>query len=129
LSASSSFASLVTSTTTRTVYTEPDELCLLPKITDGLGSPFDWSFTASTVLDPDNASFFQKTRMFAFQHFIRLLVARHQFSMALGRNKRRATGQVSQSSPEVQEASVDEMHEMLGRIIRCALLEARWRMS
>ena len=57
------------------------DLDLLYRVTDDL--PGDWTFTPASVVDPDSVRFFQKTRVFALQHFIRLLIARHRFSHAL----------------------------------------------
>lgn len=58
-----------------------DEHQLLLRVTDGL--PGEWTFTAESVADPDNVRFFQKTRVSALQHFLRLLLARHEFSQLL----------------------------------------------
>ena len=55
-----------------------EELHLLQVATEGL--PGDWTYTAETVLDQDSVRFFQKTRVFTLRCFIRLLIARHQFS-------------------------------------------------
>lgn len=76
-----SFISLVSSVTPR-VFRVEDELELLPHVTDGLVG--DWSFSPSTVSDSDSVRFFQRTRVFTLQQFIRLLSARHRFTELLG---------------------------------------------
>ena len=58
--------------------TAQDELDLLQRATDGLSG--DWSYTSEVVVDPDSVRFFQKTRVFMLRSFVRLLIARHQFS-------------------------------------------------
>lgn len=60
-----------------------DELILLDHVTDGV--PGDWVYTPATVADTDSVRFFQKTRVFAMQNFIRLIIARHRFSEMLER--------------------------------------------
>lgn len=69
------------------------------------------------MLDPDNAAFFEKTRIFAFQHFIRLLIARHRFSLALGRMKKMAAG-ISASS-EGNDVGLEGLHDTMDRMIQC----------
>jgi hypothetical protein len=76
-----SFMDLVSSVTPRSFRVE-DELDLLPHVTDGLVG--DWSFSPSTVSDSDSVRFFQRTRVFTLQQFIRLLSARHRFTELLG---------------------------------------------
>lgn len=76
-----SFIDLVSSVSPRTFRVE-DELELLPHITDGLVG--DWSFSPSTVSDSDSVRFFQRTRVFTLQQFVRLLSARQRFTEMLG---------------------------------------------
>lgn len=78
--ANPSFIDLVSSVSPRT-FRVPDELELLPHVTDGLVG--DWSFSPSTVSDSDSVRFFQRTRVFTLQQFIRLLSARHRFTEML----------------------------------------------
>lgn len=76
-----SFIDLVSAIAPRKFRVE-DELELLPHVTDGLVG--DWSFSPSTVSDSDSVRFFQRTRVFTLQQFIRLLSARHRFTQILG---------------------------------------------
>ncbi|KAL1408094.1 hypothetical protein Q8F55_004897 [Vanrija albida] len=75
------FVDLVTSGQSRK-FRVSDELELLSHVTDGLVG--DWSFSPSTVSDSDSVRFFQRTRVFTLQQFIRLLSARHAFTEFLG---------------------------------------------
>jgi hypothetical protein len=76
-----SFIGLVSSVAPRAFRVE-DELELVTHVTDGLVG--DWSFSPSTVSDSDSVRFFQRTRVFTLQQFIRLLSARHRFTELLG---------------------------------------------
>lgn len=76
-----SFMDLISAGQERT-FRIRDELELLPHVTDGLVG--DWSFSPSTVSDSDSVRFFQRTRVFTLQQFIRLLSARHRFAELLG---------------------------------------------
>lgn len=42
------------------------------------GLPGDWTFSPTAINDPDTTRFFQRTRAYALQQFIRLLIARHK---------------------------------------------------
>lgn len=86
-----------------------DELALLDHITDGV--PGDWVYTPATVADPDSVRFFQKTRVFAMQNFIRLLIARHRFSELLERTR---------IAPEIATAA--ETRHILTQITQCKFL-------
>ncbi len=80
-----------------------DELALIPRVCEDL--PGNWTYTPTAVTDPDSVRFFQRTRVFTLQHFIRLLAARHQFSEALARS--------SVGSPG------DEVQPILQQITQC----------
>lgn len=84
-----------------------DELQLANSFTSGL--PGDWTFTPTTIASEDNVHFFRKTRAFALQHFIRLLIARHRLLTSL-------TGS-SGRSPRNEELSL-EMNETLQEVTR-----------
>jgi hypothetical protein len=84
-----------------------DELQLANSFTSGL--PGDWTFTPMTIASEDNVQFFRKTRAFALQHFIRLLIARHQLLTNL-------TGS-SGKSPRNEELSL-EINETLQEVTR-----------
>lgn len=84
-----------------------DELQLANSFTSGL--PGDWTFTPMTIASEDNVQFFRKTRAFALQHFIRLLIARHQLLTNL-------TGS-SGKSPRNEELST-EINETLQEVTR-----------
>ncbi len=58
-----------------------DDTQMLFQVTSDI--PGDWTYHPTTVADPDNVRFFQKTRIFTLQHFIRLLSARHRFEGVL----------------------------------------------
>jgi hypothetical protein len=62
-----------------------------------------------TIASEDNVQFFRKTRAFALQHFIRLLIARHQLLTNL-------TGS-SGKSPRNEELST-EINETLQEVTR-----------
>jgi hypothetical protein len=62
---------------------QDDELQHLDAITSDLPGN-DWAFTTDTVSDLDPVRFFNKTRVFILQQYIRLLSARHAFSELLG---------------------------------------------
>jgi hypothetical protein len=87
-----------------------DELPLLDHVTDGV--PGDWVYTPATVADPDSVRFFQKTRVFALQNFIRLLIARHRFSEMLERTRNGS-------------ASMAEIQPILTQITQCEYCD-RW---
>jgi hypothetical protein len=100
-----------------------DELQLLQRITDDL--PGDWTYKPSTVNDVDSVRFFQKTRVFTLQHFIRLLVARHRFEELLGELSRgKATG-----SPEAWGQGTGSFEaterEILQQITQCECAAGR----
>ena len=80
---SSSFISLASASTpsSRIHQTHDSDIELLSHVTVYL--PGDWTFLPDTIIDPDSVRFFQKTRVFALQQFIRLLVARHRFWQVL----------------------------------------------
>jgi hypothetical protein len=111
-----SFIALVSSKAPE-CYHVADELQLLQRITDDL--PGDWTYKPSTVNDVDSVRFFQKTRVFTLQHFIRLLVARHRFEELLGELSRgKATG-----SPEAWGQGTGSFEaterEILQQITQC----------
>jgi hypothetical protein len=114
---SSSFASLLLPLP-RT-YRVPDELDLLPRVTEGM--PGDWAYTPSTVADPDSVRFFQKTRVFTLQHFIRLLVARHRFSELLERLGQDATASPDQWASAPAALPGAEGQSILQQITQSAL--------
>ena len=62
-------------------YRVIDEVTLLLRVCQDL--PGDWTYNPEAIGDPDSVRFFQRTRVFTLQHFIRLLVARRRFSEAL----------------------------------------------
>lgn len=78
-----SFLSIATSPLP--IYSSPstsgDIMDLLPLVTTGL--PGQWQFSPAVISDPDNVRFFQKTRVFALQQYIRLLIGRHVFGQAV----------------------------------------------
>jgi len=78
-----SFLSIATSPLA--IYSSPstsgDITDLLPLVTTGL--PGQWQFSPAVMSDPDNVRFFQKTRVFALQQYIRLLIGRHVFGQAV----------------------------------------------
>lgn len=130
---SSSFASLLLPLP-RT-YRIPDELDLLPRVTEGI--PGDWTYTPGTVADPDSVRFFQKTRVFTLQHFIRLLVARHRFSELLERLGQDATASPDQwasapaASPGAEGQSILQQitQSALGIIGTYCVIDARGRLG
>jgi hypothetical protein len=130
---SSSFASLLLPLP-RT-YRIPDELDLLPRVTEGM--PGDWTYTPGTVADPDSVRFFQKTRVFTLQHFIRLLVARHRFSELLERLGQDATASPDQwasapaASPGAEGQSILQQitQSALGIIGTYCVIDARGRLG
>ena len=75
------FLSLVSAPPIQSTLSE--ELTLLTRVTDGLTG--DWLFSSESINDPNDARFFEKTRIFALQHFCRLLMVRHEFSYLLER--------------------------------------------
>lgn len=75
------FIDLVSATGPRK-YRIEDELELLSHVTDGLVG--DWSFSPTTVADSDSVRFFQRTRVFTLQQYIRLLSARHRLTEVMG---------------------------------------------
>jgi hypothetical protein len=81
------------------------------------GLPGDWSYTPTTVADPDSVRFFQKTRVFTLQHFIRLLVARHQFSELL----ESSGGDMASSEQWAATSPTDTAQSILQQITQSAL--------
>jgi hypothetical protein len=107
--------SLVSSVTPQS-YHIADELQLLQHVTDDI--PGDWNYTQATVSDVDSVRFFQKTRVFTLQHFIRLLVARHRFEGFVAEKNK-----VRTSSPAEawQSGSFDGNEQaILQQITQCA---------
>jgi hypothetical protein len=99
--------------------------------------PGDWTYTPGTVADPDSVRFFQKTRVFTLQHFIRLLVARHRFSELLERLGQDATASPDQwasapaASPGAEGQSILQQitQSALGIIGTYCVIDARGRLG
>lgn len=84
-----------------------DELQLADSFTTSL--PGDWTFTPMTIANDDNVQFFRKTRAFTLQHFIRLLIARHQLFKSLA----------GDSGKSPREGSLPpELHDTLQGVMR-----------
>lgn len=70
------------------------------------------------MTDVDSVRFFQKTRVFTLQHFIRLLVARHRFEELLGElSGRKATGSAAWGHPNGSFEATER--EILQQITQC----------
>ena len=88
----------------------PDELELLARVTDGI--PGEWAYTPATASDRDSVRFFQKTRVFTLQHFIRLLDARHRFSELLESLGGEGMAGISEQRNGMGEESQDILHQI-----------------
>lgn len=117
-----SFLELVTGGTLRT-YRIADELELLPHVTDGLVG--DWSFSPSTVSDSDSVRFFQRTRVFTLQQFIRLLSARHRFTELLAQPE----GSGSPGTSEEQAVLQQITQSALGIIGTYSIIDTQARLD
>jgi len=115
-----SFIDIVSSVTPRSFRVE-DELELLPHITDGLVG--DWSFSPSTVSDSDSVRFFQRTRVFTLQQFIRLLSARHRFTELLG------TSETATGSAEEQALLQQITQSALGIVGTYSIIDTQARLD
>jgi hypothetical protein len=77
-----SFLSIATSPLPSTSSPSSEDIVeLLPLVTTSL--PGQWNFSTGVIHDADNVRFFQKTRVFALQQYIRLLIGRHMFGQAV----------------------------------------------
>lgn len=91
------------------------------------GLPGDWTFSPTAINDPDTTRFFQRTRAYALQQFIRLLIARHKLLYDVEQSSSLPVGNVP--SGDGERLNLQQLTQAALGLVGCyATIKARGRL-